>query len=159
MSITAILVTHNSAGVIADALKSLRGSRIERCMVVDNASTDGTIAVAKAAWPEAEIIQNPVNCGFGRANNIALKRVQTEFVLLINPDARLGAASLQVLLAAAARYPDAAILAPQLADESGHAHATYKRTVFAREHTPGGICSRRAIYASNFFPARFGWHA
>jgi len=83
-SVTAVVVVHNSAAVVGECLKSL--SRAARVIVVDNASTDGTGAVARAALPAAEIIENPLNMGYGTANNIGFERSRTPYTLLLNPD-------------------------------------------------------------------------
>jgi GT2 family glycosyltransferase len=114
--VTAVLVTHNSAGVIIDALASLAGIL---AIVVDNGSGDGTCDLVTKRFPATTILSSTTNVGFGRANNLALGRVKTEFAFLLNPDARLVPETLPELLRAADRYPDAAILAPVLADASG----------------------------------------
>lgn len=139
MDITAIIVTYNSAAVVPGALEGLRACEgLARCIVVDNASTDGTVEAVLRAWPGAEIVKNPANLGFGRGNNTALAQVCTPFALLVNPDARIDNASLMALRAAAERYADAAIFSPQLADEAGNAHHnSYKKSVFLRERQAG----------------------
>jgi GT2 family glycosyltransferase len=114
--VTAVLVTHNSAGVIIDALASLAAIL---AIVVDNGSGDGTCDLVTKRFPATTILSSTTNVGFGRANNLALGRVKTEFAFLLNPDARLVPETLPELLRAADRYPDAAILAPVLADASG----------------------------------------
>ena len=132
--VTAILVTYNSAAVVAKALESLMGQPdIGSVMVVDNASGDGTRELIRGDFPNVELIENPKNEGFGRANNMALARVATPYALLVNPDAVVKEGALAALLAAAKNYPDAAILAPLLYDESGMLHRSYKRGIFARE--------------------------
>jgi N-acetylglucosaminyl-diphospho-decaprenol L-rhamnosyltransferase len=133
-SVTAILVAYNSEGVIADALKSLAGqAEIASIIVVDNCSTDNTCELLRRDFPQVTLIENPRNDGFGRANNIALNKVRTPYALLLNPDAVVAPGALPALLAAAERYPDAAILAPALYDEEGRLHRSHKRSVFTRE--------------------------
>jgi hypothetical protein len=58
-------------------------------LLVDNASTDGSADRAAAALPEARLIRNDSNLGFARAVNQALKVAAGEFLLLLNPDARI----------------------------------------------------------------------
>jgi N-acetylglucosaminyl-diphospho-decaprenol L-rhamnosyltransferase len=132
--VTAILVAYNSAGVIAQALASLcKEPQIEKIIVVDNCSVDDTCELIRKEFPSVELIENPKNDGFGRANNIGLGKTRTEFALLVNPDAVLQEGALQRMLEAASRYNDAAILAPELADAQGEPHHSYKRNVFDRE--------------------------
>jgi len=82
--VTAVFTTYNSAQVIGSALRSVPGD--VRCIVVDNASRDATRAVAAQARNDAKIIAMPENAGFGRACNVGLRLVETEYCLLINPD-------------------------------------------------------------------------
>ena len=86
-------------------------------MVVDNASADDSAAVAEAAG--ARVIRNGANLGFGAGCNIGMDAAATEFVLLANPDTRLDGEAIARLVAAADAFPDAAILAPMLCDETG----------------------------------------
>ena len=86
-------------------------------IVVDNASRDDSAAVAEAA--SARVIRNGANLGFGAGCNVGMAVAETEFVLLANPDTRLDAAAIARLVAAADAFPDAAILAPMLCDETG----------------------------------------
>lgn len=132
--VTAILVAYNSHGVIAKALMPLLcDGSVAEIIVVDNCSHDDTCEMIQREFPEVTVIENPRNDGFGRANNIALAKVKTPYALLVNPDAVMGHGAIAELLAAASRYPEAAILAPSLYDEKGELHRSHKRSVFGRE--------------------------
>ncbi len=134
--VTAILVAYNSEAVIGRSLEPLANSPLVTAItVVDNCSVDDTCDMVRRDFPSSTVIENPRNEGFGRANNTALGKVKTPYALLINPDAILETAALEKLLAAAMRYPDAAIIAPTLYDEDGKEHRSYKRDVFARENS------------------------
>lgn len=137
-SITAISVTYNSAGVITDTLRAVLASpHIAEAVVVDNCSNDGCSALIAQQFPNVKLIRNACNEGFGQGNNIALAQVETPYALLVNPDAVVSNTAIEQLLAAASRYPDAAILAPQLVDDGGEIHLSYKRSVFNREKAAG----------------------
>lgn len=82
-------------------------------------------AVANAL-PDALCIPMERNVGFGRANNVGLMKVVTPFALLLNPDCTLQSDAYQVLLSAAERYPNAAILAPKLYDAPGKLGLCYR---------------------------------
>ncbi len=56
-------------------------------LLVDNASSDNTIQIVADNFPQVKIIKLDKNIGYGRANNVALRQVETEFALILNPDA------------------------------------------------------------------------
>lgn len=81
-----VIVTHNSEPEIGECLDSVRRAAAQ-IVVVDNASVDGTrYQVTRRAVP---LIANPTNLGFAAAVNQGVRALETPFVLLINPDARL----------------------------------------------------------------------
>ncbi len=55
-------------------------------IVVDNNSRDGSIEMVRAEFPEARLIVNEENVGFGRANDAAFRVCHGRYVLLLNPD-------------------------------------------------------------------------
>lgn len=84
--LTIILTTYNSAQLIKLCLQNI-DQNLFKIIVVDNASTDDTIKIIEENFPNIEIIKNIKNLGFGRANNIALNIVKTDFALVLNVDA------------------------------------------------------------------------
>ncbi|HRJ70248.1 MAG TPA: glycosyltransferase family 2 protein [Beijerinckiaceae bacterium] len=114
--LSAIIVTHDSAGVLPSCLAALAGQGVP-ALVVDNASEDETVAIAERAG--ARVVRNAKNEGFGRANTIGVKAAETEFCLLVNPDLVLQPGAVAMLLAAAERYPDAGMLAPRIVEPDG----------------------------------------
>ena len=133
--ITAVAVAYRSADVIGACLESV--AQAKAVVVVDNASDDGSVAAARAALPSTIVVSNPVNQGFGRANNRGAALAETEFVLFINPDAVLEAGALEALIAAADRYPDAAMLAPAILTPSGERIATHNVGLFDQNRMGG----------------------
>jgi N-acetylglucosaminyl-diphospho-decaprenol L-rhamnosyltransferase len=121
MHITAIIVTYNSAGVVAGALQSLMETpEISRCIVVDNGSDDGTPAFIAQKFPLVTCLTNTQNNGFAAACNQALQHVGTEAVLFLNPDARIGRTAIVSLLSHLQTSNKTACAAPLMA---GHVFA------------------------------------
>lgn len=131
--VTIIIVTFNSEQVIEDCLRSIP-ENMDVC-IVDNASADSTIRLAKSVRPAVKIILSPENLGFAKAMNLGIGQAETEFVLLLNPDARLADNTVYALVARAHDYPDAAIISPVLYHPSGEQQSSYRSNVFTREKT------------------------
>ena len=90
-TVSAILVTWNSAGYLprcAEGLRSQTHAPLE-IAVVDNGSSDGSAELAARLMPEAGLIRNAANRGFATAVNQGIAATGGEYVLLCNPDAYL----------------------------------------------------------------------
>ncbi len=115
-SLTAIIVAHDSRHVLPACLAALKREGV-RALVVDNASSDDTAALAERAG--AQVVHAGCNEGFGRANNIGVSFTLTEWCLLLNPDIVVEPGCIAVLMAAAERYPDAGMFAPRIIEPDG----------------------------------------
>lgn len=105
-AVVLLTVTYQSAGFIDEWAQSIRALHYPnlRVVVVDSASTDGTVDRVRALVPQAEVIAGQENFGFARGNNVGLDRAfagPCEFVLFMNSDAVATPESLDRLLAAA----------------------------------------------------------
>jgi GT2 family glycosyltransferase/glycosyltransferase involved in cell wall biosynthesis len=101
------LVTHNEAHYIDSCLGSLlaqQGVELE-IVAVDNASEDETIRRLKRYAARLQLIGNPENRGFAVAHNQAMRQLQSDWVLCLNPDVVLEPSFLRILLEAAAGRP------------------------------------------------------
>ena len=81
-----VIVTYNSELEIGACLDALESSGAD-VVVVDNSSTDGTVAVVRARG--AKLIANAGNRGFAAAVNQGFAVLNCEFVLVLNPDSIL----------------------------------------------------------------------
>jgi N-acetylglucosaminyl-diphospho-decaprenol L-rhamnosyltransferase len=122
--VTVVVVTFNSAHCVAALAQAL--ATIRNVIVVDNGSLDGTTDAVKRSIPQAQLIPNSRNLGFGAANNLALRRVETRFALLLNPDCETNANEIQRLLVAVKEDPGFAIAVPQLVSPSGQLEVNYR---------------------------------
>lgn len=114
--VSAVIVSFDSAGVLPACLQALAREGVP-AIVVDNASTDESCAVASAHG--ATLLRNGANEGYGRANNRGVAACETPFALIVNPDCEVQPGAVAALLAAAERYPEAAMLAPRIVEPSG----------------------------------------
>ena len=114
--VTAIVVTYDSAEVLLGCLLALRAEGVP-VIVVDNASSDDTRAIAAAHG--AQLMANARNEGYGRANNAGVAACRTPHALILNPDLVVQPGAVAALLEAAARYPEAGLYAPCIVEPSG----------------------------------------
>jgi N-acetylglucosaminyl-diphospho-decaprenol L-rhamnosyltransferase len=123
-----IIVTYNSRGEIDTALRALREPAPQiahEIVVVDNASSDGTLAHIKTAWPVVRAIDAGRNLGFAAANNIAIRQSASELVLFLNPDTRATGAAVDRLVAVLDADRGAAVIGPRIVDGEGHAELSF----------------------------------
>lgn len=93
MKLSIVIVSYNVKYYLEQCLYSLRkacrNTEVE-ILVVDNASSDGTVDYIRGNFPEVILIGNNENLGFSRANNMAIRQSKGEYVLLLNPDTIVG---------------------------------------------------------------------
>jgi GT2 family glycosyltransferase len=113
--VTVVMVTHNRWDLARRAL-SLLAELTAPCyevVIVDNASTDGTLAGLDQVT-RATILRNPVNLGFGPANNQGAAMARGRYLVLLNSDAWVRAGWLAPLIETADADAGVAAVAPKL---------------------------------------------
>lgn len=122
MNISIIIVNWNTKDLLRDCLSSIYKTidpLTHEIIVVDNASSDGSMAMLAAEYPQVKIIANKENRGFGAANNQGFAVMQGRYALLINTDAVLTAGAVQKLWAFAEANSRVAIVCGQLLNADG----------------------------------------
>lgn len=85
-----MVVNFNTASLLQpmfDALRQADSERLASYLVVDNASADNSLECLAQVCPEALLLSNKQNVGFGRANNQLLAHLKGKYALLLNTDA------------------------------------------------------------------------
>jgi N-acetylglucosaminyl-diphospho-decaprenol L-rhamnosyltransferase len=113
--VTAVIVTYRSEPTIRASMGAARrclDAGLMKAVVVDNLSGDGTreILEREAGW--ATVILNDRNLGFGRGCNAGLARVETPYVLFLNPDAVIEPEAVATLVEFLDSRPSVGIVAP-----------------------------------------------
>jgi GT2 family glycosyltransferase len=119
--VSAILVNYNAGSELALALESIRADCAHtpwEAVVVDNASTDGSVSVVEG-FSHSRLIQNTANVGFGRAVNQAAAVALAPLLLLINPDCRLRPGAITALRSVLDAEPSCAVVGPRILDPDG----------------------------------------
>ena len=124
MSIAIVLVSYNTVDLTIRALDCALEALAEcdfpvSITVVDNASRDDSVSRIRAEFPSVTVIESSTNLGFGSANNLAVSRSNSEYVLLLNTDAYLQPASLQVLSNHLRLHPNVAVVGPKILNADG----------------------------------------
>jgi GT2 family glycosyltransferase len=154
--VTILVVSYNSGGVLEACLRSIPPAA--RLVVVDNASSDGSAALAARLAPWAQVIHAPENLGFGRAANLGFAGAITRYGLLLNADTRCTPGMVEALLDGAGRYPEAGLLAPRIATPDGGLQFGHLPILerHRRRGTPmppeGDCCAPYVGGAAMFFP-------
>ena len=108
------IVSFNSRTHLERCLRSIEATVAppREVLVVDNASTDGTVEALAPDWPGVRWIANRRNVGFARASNQALAQAGAPFWLMLNPDAELEPGAVESLLRYLEDHPEAAVAGP-----------------------------------------------
>jgi N-acetylglucosaminyl-diphospho-decaprenol L-rhamnosyltransferase len=119
MAVAVAVVSFQTRDLLRRCLTSVRAARPVETVVVDNGSTDGSIELVGDAFPDARLLVNDRNRGYGAAANQALTACTAPAVLLLNSDTELEPAALRALGRYLAEHPAAGVVGPRLADPDG----------------------------------------
>ena len=122
LDLSVVIVNWNTRDLLLKCLASLYETIHNICFevwLVDNASTDGSVAAAQEQFPKVQVIQNSRNLGFAAANNRALKQIQGRYALLLNTDAVLSEGAVQELFNFMENNSEAAAVCGQLLNLDG----------------------------------------
>ena len=119
--VSALIVSRNSKDDLLRCLKNFFASAdvpVE-AIVVDNDSSDGSAAAVTDDFPQATVIVESKDLGYGRAANVGLERCQGRFVLLLAPEVTLDPQCVGRLADFLLTRPDAGAVGPRLALPNG----------------------------------------
>jgi GT2 family glycosyltransferase len=122
MDLSIIVVNWNTRELLRKCLNSIETTvhgLAHEIIVVDNASTDGSVAMVQERFPEARLIENIENRGFGKANNQALRVATGRYVLLLNSDALLTENAVSELFRCMENHSEAGMACGQLLNADG----------------------------------------
>jgi len=147
MDASIIIVSYNSASFLEKCIESIINSQnyldIE-VIVVDNASTDGSVELIKSNFTIVKLIRNDLNFGFAKGNNIGISAAKGEYVLFLNPDTILCQDTLSKMVNFMKNTPDAGALGPKLIYPNSSLQLSCRhfynlRTIFLRRTILGKI--------------------
>jgi GT2 family glycosyltransferase len=148
--ISVIIVSYNTKEILLNCLRSLhsQGGNVDlEVFVVDNVSTDGTVAAVRAEFPQYRVIANETNVGFSGANNQAIRMCSGRYILLLNPDTVLEPDVLTKMVEFMEEQHDVGMVSCKLVTRDGGLDLACRRTF---PSLWDGLC--RASGLSQWFP-------
>ena len=113
---TVIVPNYNGVRHLPTVLNALRDQTFRDCeiIVIDDASSDDSVALVERAYPDVRVLVNRTNLGFVRSCNVAADAARGRYLVLLNSDTEPEPGWLAALAHAVVANPDAAIIASKL---------------------------------------------
>jgi GT2 family glycosyltransferase len=122
--IAVAIVSYNTREHLRNCLATVLTETASETVVVDNASSDGSVEMIRSEYPWVVLCANRTNDGYGGAANQAIARCDAPYILLLNSDTRLCAGALQALSAYLDQQPQVAVVGPRLVNPDGTLQAS-----------------------------------
>ena len=132
MKLSIVIVSYNVCRFVAQCLDSVQKASSDldvEVFVVDNASSDDTVSYVSQHYPWVKLIANEENLGFSRANNIAIRQAQGDYVLLLNPDTIVAESTLRECVAFMDVHPQAGGLGVRMHNADGSLAPESRRAI------------------------------
>ena len=123
-----VTVTYNSEETIRACLEAIpRGGLEAEVIVVDNASTDRTVALIREHFPWVRLVESGHNSGFSGGSNRGIALAGAPLILLLNPDTIVQPGALRALVDFADRHPSAGMIGCRIRYPDGRLqHSCFK---------------------------------
>jgi GT2 family glycosyltransferase len=112
--VAAAVVSYQTREHLRACLASLEAERASEIWVVDNGSTDGSVAMVREEFGAVRLVEPGANLGYGAAVNLVAARTATPWLVAANADVAVEPGALAALLRAGSRDPRAGAVAPRL---------------------------------------------
>ncbi len=117
VKLSIIVVSYNTAELLQDCLQSVFQNQPKHdfeVIVIDNNSKDNSIAMIEKGFPFVKLLKNNVNLGYAKANNLAIKLTQGDYVLLLNSDTIIFPDTLDAIIDYLDSHPSVGVLGTEL---------------------------------------------
>lgn len=131
VDLSIIIVNYNVKAFLLNLLSSLEMALKDyksEIIVVDNASEDGSVEAVRKKYPKVNLIASNENLGFGKANNLALKKAKGKYIVLINPDTIVKENSFSNLIKFFEETPEAGIAGCKVLNPDGSLQLACRRS-------------------------------
>ncbi len=130
VDLSIVILNWNVRDLLRQCLQSVytaRSTLATEVIVVDNASSDDSVAMVRAEYPDVRLMVNAANRGYAGGNNDGIAAAAGRYVLILNPDTQVVGDALSTLVAYAEAHPDVGIVAPQLLNPDGSVQPSRRR--------------------------------
>jgi N-acetylglucosaminyl-diphospho-decaprenol L-rhamnosyltransferase len=115
IDLSVVILNWNVRELLDRCLASIRSDRYSiEIIVVDNASTDDSVALVQNKYPRVKLIANTTNRGFTGGNNQGIAAATGRYVLVLNPDTEIVGDALDCLIDYLEAQPQVGAVGPML---------------------------------------------
>lgn len=122
IEVSGCIVSYNNADIISGCIESLlretKGVNF-KLYVVDNKSTDGTVALIREKYPQVKVFEQEDNLGFGHGHNYIMSYVNSAYHAVINPDIYVEGDVISGLVEMMEQSKDVVMSTPKILNEDG----------------------------------------
>jgi N-acetylglucosaminyl-diphospho-decaprenol L-rhamnosyltransferase len=136
VDLSIVILSWNVRDLLRQCLESVASGRplsanhpllVTEIIVVDNASSDGSVEMVHAEFPAVRLIANQTNRGYTGGNNDGIAAATGRYVMILNPDTRVLDDALAAMVAYADAHPDVGVVGPQLLNPDGGVQSSRRR--------------------------------
>lgn len=119
LEVSVIILNWNTRNLLANCLDSLiiDLAKADEIIVVDNASTDGSVEMVKKNYPQVKLIVNKKNVGFSKGNNIGFEKAKKDYIFFLNSDTLIKRHTISKLVTFLSKEEKAGAVSPVLYNE------------------------------------------
>ena len=132
MKLSIVIPTYNAHEWIQGCIDSItlhHPSSDYEIIVVDDTSSDDTIAIVRQQFPTVRLFANEKNVGFGKTVNVGLKEASGEYVLVLNNDTWMHEGALDAMIAFLDTHADTGIVGPKVLSGDGSLQQQCRRRI------------------------------
>jgi N-acetylglucosaminyl-diphospho-decaprenol L-rhamnosyltransferase len=149
----AVIVSYNVRHYLIECVRSLRADGLQQIVVVDNASSDGSVDAVRAADPDVIVLALDRNVGFAGGVNRGVALTATPYAMVLNPDVVVEPGSTKALVEYLEREADAGMVGPRIDTPDGELYPSVRRFPSVLDAT--GHAFLWFVWAGNPFTRRY----
>ncbi len=153
-----IIVNYNGGELLFDTVQSVFNTVPKLCftvIIVDNGSTDGSVQKISKSFPCVRLIQNSVNLGFSKANNLGISQYPAACYLLLNSDVIVPEAAIETVLSFLKENEKVGVATPNLVYADGTDQLTARQFPTPMNAVFGRKSPLTAMFPNNRFSRRY----